>query len=135
VPVPEPTIVDTDSLKRRPLPAHPPALYTVAEIAEPIVANDGASPRVRKLGFSVTPAAESGLPVGEPTMLGTPVVGVWLAIDEATLDNGCMRLLDGGHRANPRPHLAIRDWQLCDTDRLGVGSVAVPLAALTGLAS
>ncbi len=232
MPVPEPTIVDTDSLKRRPLPAHPPALYTVAEIAEMIDADEatseaalahyrhhgwlavedvwdeptvaasarlldelvagresaaaerqleavagdapagasGASPRVRKLGFSVMLAAESGLPVGEPTMLGivrhllgcqevelyqamallkppaggrekpwhqdhayfdlplgTPVVGVWLAIDEATLDNGCMRLLDGGHRAGPRPHFAIRDWQLCDTDMLGVGSVAVPL--------
>jgi ectoine hydroxylase-related dioxygenase (phytanoyl-CoA dioxygenase family) len=27
------------------------------------------------------------------------VVSVWLAIDGATLDNGCMHLLDGGHRA------------------------------------
>jgi phytanoyl-CoA hydroxylase len=241
--VPEPVIVDTDSLKRRPLPAHPPALYTVAAVAEPIRAGEASSEaarahyrrrgwlavrdvwdsatvaasgglldelaagreaaaakrqleanageptagepmtggdpaaarpaagRVRKLGFSVLLAAETGLPVGEPTMLGivrhlldcrevelyqamallkppaggrekpwhqdhayfdlplgTPVVGVWIAIDAATLDNGCMHLLDGGHQAGPRPHFAIRDWQLCDADMLGVGSVAVPLA-------
>jgi hypothetical protein len=60
--------------------------------------------------------------------LDTPVVGVWIAIDAATLDNGCMHLLDGGHRAGPRPHFAIRDWQLCDAEMLGVDSVAVPLA-------
>lgn len=233
MPAPEPTIVDTDSLKRRPLPAHPPALYTVATVAAPIAldgarselalshyrhhgwlavelvwdaatvaasaglldalaagresaaaerqleamagdepaAHRSAAPRVRKVGFSVLLAAASGLPVNEPTMLGivrhllgchevelyqamallkppaggrekpwhqdhayfdlplgTPVVGVWIAIDAATLDNGCMHLLDGGHRAGPRPHFAIRDWQLCDTEMLGVGSVAVPLA-------
>ena len=233
MPAPEPTIVDTDSLKRRPLPAHPAALYTVSAVAELIGAGEAtsqsavaryaehgwlavnrvwseatvaaaaelldglaagresaaaerqmeatagdepaaarpAAPRVRKVGFSVMLAAESGLPVGEPTMLGvvrqllgcaevelyqamallkppaggrekpwhqdhayfdlplgTPVIGVWIAIDEATLDNGCMHLLDGGHRAGPRPHFAIRDWQLCDTEMLGVGSVAVPLA-------
>ena len=129
-----------------------------------------AAPQVRKLGFSVMLASESGLPVHEPTMLGivrhllgcadvelhqamallkppaggrekpwhqdhaffdlaagTPVVGVWLAIDEATIANGCMHLLDGGHRDGPRPHFAIRDWQLCDTDMLGLGAVAVPL--------
>lgn len=230
---PETTIIDTDSLKRRPLPAHPPALYTVAAVAAPIAVGEArsepalahyrqhgwlavedvwdeptvtasaglldalaagrasaaaerqmeatagdepavartAAPRVRKVGFSVMLAAESGLPVAEPTMLrivrhlvgcqevelyqamallkppaggrekpwhqdhayfdlplGTPVIGVWIAIDEATLDNGCMHLLDGGHRAGPRPHFAIRDWQLCDTEMLGVGSVAVPLA-------
>jgi len=238
MPTTEPTIVDTDSLKRQPLPDHSPALYTVAEIAEPIGANEAISraalaryrqrgwlavedvwdgptvvasagrldalaagreaetaerqmeataadatasahldaPRVRKLGFSVALAAETGLPVGEPTMLGivrhllgcpevelyqamallkppaggrekpwhqdhayfdlalaTPVVGVWIAIDEATLDNGCMHLLDGGHRSGPRPHFAVRDWQLCDTEMLGAGCVAVPLAPGGGL--
>lgn len=60
--------------------------------------------------------------------IGTPIVGVWIAIDEATLRNGCMHLLDRGHAAGPRPHFAIRDWQLCDTEMLGIGSVAAPLA-------
>jgi hypothetical protein len=36
----EPMIVDTDSLKQRPLPAHPPALYTVAGVAEPITVGE-----------------------------------------------------------------------------------------------
>lgn len=128
------------------------------------------APRVRKLGFRVDHAAASGLPVGEPTMLGivrlllgtsnvelyqamallkpplggrekpwhqdhayfdlalgTPIVGVWIAIDEAALDNGCMHVLDAGHASGPLPHFAIRDWQLCDTAMLGIGSVAIPL--------
>lgn len=228
---PAPKIVDTDALKRRPLPDHPAALYTVASIATPVsldeahaadsighyrrhgwlavrdvwedrtvsatsrlldslAAGGGAhaarqfevaaprrdagrpvTPTVRKLGFPVDQATASGLPVDEPTMLGivrklmdvvdvelyqamallkpaaggrekpwhqdhayfdlaigTPIVGVWIAIDEATLQNGCMHLLDRGHAAGPRPHVAIRDWQLCDTEMLGIGSVAVPLA-------
>jgi hypothetical protein len=132
----EPTFVDTDSLKRRPLPAHPPTLYTVAAVAEPITVGEAisetslaryrehgwlavkdvwsnatvatsagllddlaagreaaaaerqleamagdepapgsaATSRVRKLGFSVMLAAETGLPVGERGLLphGTP---------------------------------------------------------------
>lgn len=225
-------IVDTDALKRQPLPDHPAALYTIAAVAEPLrqaeagsdsaiahylehgwlavdevwdprtvsatavlldelaagrasraerqleaTANRewgeavSAAPRVRKLGFPIERAVASGIPVAEPTMLGivrrllgtadvelyqamallkppsggrekpwhqdhayfdlaigTPIVGVWIAIDEATLDNGCMHVLDRGHGAGPRPHFAIRDWQLCDTAMLGIGSVAVPLA-------
>lgn len=227
------TIVDTDALKQRPLPDHPAELYTVASVAEPMSAEQAATPaaiaryrrhgwlavedvwnpptvtatallldalaagrtaaaadrqleataargsdaghpeafRVRKLGFPVDHAAASGLPVGDLTMLaivrlllgasdvelyqamallkppaggrekpwhqdhayfdlvlGTPIVGVWIAIDAATLENGCMHVLDGGHASGPRPHFAIRDWQLCDTAMLGIGSVAVPLA-------
>ena len=59
--------------------------------------------------------------------LGTPIVGVWIALDEATLDNGCMHLLSGGHRAGPRLHFQRRDWQICDTEMCGQRSVAVPL--------
>ncbi|MFW6059611.1 MAG: phytanoyl-CoA dioxygenase family protein [Phycisphaeraceae bacterium] len=47
---------------------------------------------------------------------GTPVVGVWIALDEATIDNGCMRLLGGGHHIGPVHHWKRRDWQICDTD-------------------
>jgi phytanoyl-CoA hydroxylase len=59
--------------------------------------------------------------------VGTPIVGVWIALDEATLDNGCMQLLPGRHREGPRIHFARRDWQICDTEVLGQESVAVPL--------
>lgn len=59
--------------------------------------------------------------------LGTPIVGVWIALDEATIENGCMQLLPGRHRDGPRIHFARRDWQLCDREVLGLESVAAPL--------
>lgn len=61
--------------------------------------------------------------------VGTPVVGVWIALDEATIDNGCMHVLDGGHLDGPVVHFKKRDWQICDTDMLGRkrSCVAVPL--------
>lgn len=55
------------------------------------------------------------------------VVGVWIALDEATIENGCMQVLDGGHRRGPIIHWKIRDWQICDVDMLGQSSVACPL--------
>ncbi|MDF2650515.1 MAG: phytanoyl-CoA dioxygenase family protein [Paenibacillus sp.] len=42
------------------------------------------------------------------------VCGVWIALDEATLENGCMHVIPGSHRDGPVPHFAIRDWQICD---------------------
>jgi phytanoyl-CoA hydroxylase len=59
--------------------------------------------------------------------LGTRVVGVWIAVDEATVENGCMRVLPGGHREGPRLHFQRRDWQICDTSLTGAKPVAVPL--------
>jgi phytanoyl-CoA hydroxylase len=58
--------------------------------------------------------------------LDTPIVGVWIALDEATVDNGCMQILPGRHR-EPLIHFQRRDWQLCDKEVLGTESVAVPL--------
>jgi len=55
------------------------------------------------------------------------VVGVWIALDEATIENGCMRFLPGRHRDGPKVHFMRRDWQLCDTDTLGQGPLAAPL--------
>lgn len=58
--------------------------------------------------------------------LADRIVGVWIALDEATQENGCMQLLDAGH-TEPILHWKRRDWQICDTDMLGRKSVAVPL--------
>ncbi len=58
--------------------------------------------------------------------LGTPIVGVWIALDEATVANGCMQLLPGLHR-DPIIHFKRRDWQICDAFVLGRRSVAAPL--------
>lgn len=64
----------------------------------------------------------------------TSVVGVWIALDDATVENGCMHVLDQGHKEGPQNHFLRRDWQICDTDverlhhsRLKVA--AIPLRA------
>lgn len=57
----------------------------------------------------------------------TPVVGVWLALDAATVENGCMHLFPGSHRAGPAPHFMVRDWQLCDANVEGLPCTAVAL--------
>ena len=59
--------------------------------------------------------------------LGTPVVGTWIALDEATVENGCMQILPGRHKEGPILHFQRRDWQICDNTILGTKSVAVPL--------
>jgi phytanoyl-CoA hydroxylase len=59
--------------------------------------------------------------------LGTPVVGVWIALDEATVANGCMHLLPGRHKEGPIPHFKRRDWQICDSVILGTRALPVPL--------
>jgi phytanoyl-CoA hydroxylase len=55
-----------------------------------------------------------------------PVVGVWVALDEATLDNGCMHLLPELGR-EPIIHFQRRDWQVCDTLVMGKRCIAAPL--------
>ena len=47
---------------------------------------------------------------------GTPIVGVWIALDAATADNGCMHVIPGTQADGPAPHFRRRDWQLCDDD-------------------
>jgi phytanoyl-CoA hydroxylase len=59
--------------------------------------------------------------------IGTPVVGTWIALDEATIANGCMQILPGRHKEGPILHFQRRDWQICDNTILGTKSVAVPL--------
>lgn len=58
---------------------------------------------------------------------GAPVVGVWIALDAATFDNGCMHVIPRSHRAGPVVHFRRRDWQICDTDVQVAGDVVVPL--------
>jgi ectoine hydroxylase-related dioxygenase (phytanoyl-CoA dioxygenase family) len=59
---------------------------------------------------------------------GTPVVGVWIALDEAVPENGCMHFLLGGHKQGPIAHFNRRDWQICDSEILRENrAVAAPL--------
>jgi phytanoyl-CoA hydroxylase len=59
--------------------------------------------------------------------LDTLCVGVWIAMDDATLENGCMRIMDGGHHHGPYAHFQRRDWQICDTDVHPQRCIGVPL--------
>ncbi len=59
--------------------------------------------------------------------LNTRVVGCWIALDEATIQNGCMVIAPGSHLQGPVVHFRRRDWQICDTDVDNSGAVAVPL--------
>jgi phytanoyl-CoA hydroxylase len=56
------------------------------------------------------------------------VLGVWIALDPATAENGCMHVLPGTHCEGAVPHVHLRDCQIADerveTDR----DVMVPLA-------
>ncbi|MCA1597043.1 MAG: phytanoyl-CoA dioxygenase family protein, partial [Chloroflexi bacterium] len=57
----------------------------------------------------------------------TPVVGVWIALDEATVENGCMHVFPRSHREGPQIHFQRRDWQICDSAVIGRSCTAVPL--------
>lgn len=59
--------------------------------------------------------------------LDTKFVGVWIALDRATIQNGCMHVLDRGHLQGPKIHFKRRDVQICDTEMLGQTAVAFPL--------
>ena len=57
----------------------------------------------------------------------TSVVGVWIALDEATPENGCMYVSPGSHSDGPVIHFKRRDWQICDTDVAAADAWTVPL--------
>ena len=59
--------------------------------------------------------------------LTTTIVGVWIALDEATTENGCMVIYPNSHKAGPVVHFQRRDWQICDTFGRQQEVVAVPL--------
>lgn len=59
--------------------------------------------------------------------IDTTVVGVWIALDEATPVNGAMHVLPGSHHLGPQYHFKRRDWQICDTKAPKGSDVVVPL--------
>lgn len=58
---------------------------------------------------------------------GTTVVGVWIALDEATPENGCMHIIPGSHNEGSMIHFKRRDWQICDTHVPVARDTMVPL--------
>jgi phytanoyl-CoA hydroxylase len=61
--------------------------------------------------------------------LDTRIVGVWIALDHVSPENGCMYLMAGAHKQGPRVHFMRRDWQICDTDIYGCRYVCAPMEA------
>ena len=58
---------------------------------------------------------------------GTTVVGVWIALDAATPENGCMHIIPSSHNEGPMVHFKRRDWQICDTHVPSARDTMVPL--------
>jgi phytanoyl-CoA hydroxylase len=55
------------------------------------------------------------------------VVGTWIALDEATIDNGCMQVIPGTHLSGPAPHFHVRDCQIADQRVQVRQAVTIPL--------
>ncbi|MFD7920623.1 phytanoyl-CoA dioxygenase family protein [Streptomyces sp. NPDC059740] len=58
-------------------------------------------------------------------------VSLWVALDDATVDNGCMWYVKGSHRQPLRPHRPTSDGKNieCDCSEQEPGATAVPLTA------
>lgn len=60
------------------------------------------------------------------------VVGVWIALDDATSENGCMQVVPGSHHAGPVPHVqGPTGWRLEDgaVERMREQVTALPMSA------
>jgi phytanoyl-CoA hydroxylase len=55
------------------------------------------------------------------------IIGVWIALDEAAVENGCMHVIPRSHMNGGTPHYSVRDWQICDTSVEVDRDVVVPL--------
>jgi phytanoyl-CoA hydroxylase len=55
------------------------------------------------------------------------VLGTWIALDEATIENGCMQVMPASHLAGPAPHFHVRDCQIDDKHIQVNRAVPIPL--------
>lgn len=55
------------------------------------------------------------------------IVGCWIALDRATVENGCMQVIPGTHVEGPVAHFHHRDCQIADERVQVQRAVAVPL--------
>src|SRR6266571_1646266 len=55
------------------------------------------------------------------------ILGTWIALDEATVENGCMQVIPGSHLDGPAPHFHVRDCQIADQRVQVERAVAIPL--------
>jgi phytanoyl-CoA hydroxylase len=57
------------------------------------------------------------------------VVGVWIALDDAGVDNGCMHVIPGGHDIGPLQHFHGRDCEIIEGKLDTSKAVPVPIPA------
>jgi ectoine hydroxylase-related dioxygenase (phytanoyl-CoA dioxygenase family) len=55
------------------------------------------------------------------------LVSVWMALDDATLENGCMRVIPGSHASGVLEHKHLQDYQVDEAELDTSHEVAVPL--------
>lgn len=55
------------------------------------------------------------------------ILGTWIALDEATVDNGCMQVVPGSHLDGPVPHFHVRDCQIADAEMRVDRVATIPL--------
>jgi phytanoyl-CoA hydroxylase len=55
------------------------------------------------------------------------ILGTWIALDAATVDNGCMQVIPGSHCEGPVAHFHVRDCQINDTNVQVARAVTIPL--------
>ena len=56
------------------------------------------------------------------------IVGVWIALDNARVENGCMQVIEHGHKKGPQVHFIRRDWQICDKQILEFRRLGIPMS-------
>jgi phytanoyl-CoA hydroxylase len=57
------------------------------------------------------------------------LASVWMALDDATLENGCMRIIPGSHTAGTMEHRQIDDFQVDESQLDLSNEISVPLEA------
>jgi phytanoyl-CoA hydroxylase len=55
------------------------------------------------------------------------ILGAWIALDQATVDNGCMQVMPGSHLGGPVAHFHVRDCQIADGGVRVERAVTIPL--------
>ncbi|MGH2368723.1 MAG: phytanoyl-CoA dioxygenase family protein, partial [Chloroflexota bacterium] len=56
------------------------------------------------------------------------IAGCWIALDLATVENGCMQVIPGTHLEGPVAHFHHRDCQIADERVQVARAIAIPLA-------
>ena len=57
------------------------------------------------------------------------IIGVWIALDDASVENGCMHVLPGGHRRGALRHEHTFDCKIDDSRLRDASPLAVPIKA------